>query len=262
MTDEPAGGKLRAMWKGVLTFDDVRLPVKLYSAVEDRNIRFRLLHGEDGVPVEQRMLNPRTGETIDYADARRGLEVEPERFVIISPADLDAIEPEASRDIRITRFVEPSRINHQRYDRPYFLGPDENESSYYAFARALGKKEREGVARWVMRKKEYRGALRAREGHLVLITLRHAGEVIPTSALEAPAGRDLDRREREMGEKFIAALEEKFDPEQYRDEYRERVARLIEIKRRGGTVEVEEYEEKEEPEELLELLEASLAAVA
>lgn len=96
----------------------------------------------------------------------------------------------------------------------------------------------------------------------MLITLRHAGEVIPASALEAPAGRDLDPKEREMAEKFIAALEEEFDPEQYRDEYRERVARLIEIKRRGGTVELEEYEEKEEPEELLELLKESLAAVA
>lgn len=129
MADEPAGGKLRAMWKGVLTFDDVRLPVKLYSAVEDRNIRFRLLHGEDGVPVKQRMVNPRTGETVEYGEARRGLEVEPERFVMMSPAALEALEPEPSRDIRITRFVEPSLINHQWYDRPYFLGPDENDSS-------------------------------------------------------------------------------------------------------------------------------------
>lgn len=262
MTDEPAGGKLRAMWKGVLTFDTVRLPVKLYAALEDRTIRFRLLHGEDRVPVEQRMINPRTGAKVEHAEALRGLEVESERFVLVSPEDLEAIEPESSRDIRITRFVNPDRIHHPWYDRPYFLGPDENDSAYHAFARALETKEREGVARWVMRKSEYRGALRARDGYLMLVTLRHASEVISASALEPPAGRVLDPKEREMAGKFIAALEESFDPEQYRDEYRERVARLIEIKRKGGTIEVEDYEEKEEPEELLTLLEASLRAVA
>lgn len=262
MPDDPAGGRLRAMWKGVLAFDAVRLPVKLYAALEDRNIRFRLLHAEDGVPVEQRMVNPRTGGTVEHADALRGLEIEPERFVLLSPEELEAVEPEPSRDIRVTRFVEPDRINHQWYERPYFLGPDENDAAYHAFARALEAKGREGVARWVMRKTEYRGALRARDGYLMLVTLRASGDVIPASALEAPAGRALDPREREMAEKFIAALEEEFDPEQYRDEYRERVARLIEIKRKGGTIEVEEYEEKEEPEELLTLLEASLKAVA
>jgi DNA end-binding protein Ku len=252
----------RAIWKGVISFGEVRLPVKLYSAVEDRKIRFRLLHEEDHIPLRQRMINPSRGTTVERDGIRRGLEVEPDRFVILSDEELEAIEPEPSRDIVITRFVDPSAINHQWYDRPYYLGPDEDASAYYSFARALESRGKEGVAHWVMRKKRYVGALQAREGHLMLITVRHAGEVIPSSRLEAPSGRELDRKEREMAEKFIKALEEDFEPERYRDEYRERVARLVEIKRRGGTVETEEYEEAEAPEELLELLEASLEAVS
>jgi DNA end-binding protein Ku len=252
----------RAMWKGVISFGEIRLPVKLFSAVEDRKVRFRLLHEEDRVPLQQRMINPAKGTAVEHDHVRKGLEIEPDRFVILRDEDLEALEPEASRDIHITRFVDPSAINHQWYDRPYYLGPDENDTAFYSFVRALESQEKEGVARWVMRKKRYIGALRAGGGHLMLITLRHAGEVIPPSELEAPGGRRLEKKEREMAEKFIKALEEDFEPERYSDEYRERVAKLIEIKRRGGTVESEEYEEAEEPGELLELLEASLEAVS
>lgn len=253
----------RAMWKGVITFDDVRVPVKLYSAIEDRNIRFRLLHEDDGVPVSQRMINPSTGAVVEYADVERGFEVEADRFVMLDEDELESLEPEPSREIHVTRFVDPAEINHQWYDRPYYLGPDENDVTCHSFARALEATGKEGVARWVMRKKRYLGALRARDGHLMLITLRHAGEVIPPSQLEAPSGRALDTKEREMAEKFIVALEEDFEPERYRDEYRERVAHLIEIKRKGGEIEPEEYEERKEEEgELLELLQASLEAVS
>jgi DNA end-binding protein Ku len=246
----------------VIRFGDERLPVKLFSAVEDRNIRFRLLHEPDRVPVQQRMINPSTGAVVDLAEVRKGVEIEPDRFVLVTDEDTKEIEPEDSRDILITRFLDPSLINHQWYERPYHLGPDDNPTSYYSFARVLERKGLERVARWVMRKKRYRGALRARDGHLLLITLRHAGEVIPRSELEAPSGRKLEAKERDMAVKFIKALEEDFEPDRYEDEYRERVAHLIEIERRGGTVKIEEYEEPKAPDELLELLEASLAAVS
>jgi DNA end-binding protein Ku len=252
----------RAIWKGVLRFGDIRLPVKLFSAIEDRSIRFRLLHREDRVPLKQRMVNPRTGAAVEYRAARRGLQVEPDRIVMLSEDELAALEPEPSRDIGITRFVDPAAINHQWYDRPYYLGPDEDAGAYHALARALAARQKEGVARWAMRKKRYLGALRAQDGHLMLITLRHAEAVIPASDLEAPSGRPLGEKERAMGERFIAALTEDFEPERYRDEYRERVSALIEIKRRGGVLEPETYQEKPPSDELLELLEASLEAVS
>lgn len=253
---------VRAMWKGVVIFNDVRLPVKLFAAVEDRSVRFRLLHEDDGVPLRQRMVNPVRGVPVEQPETRRGFEVEPDRFVVLTPEELESMAPEASREIHITRFVDPSEINHQWYDRPYYLGPDGNDRSYYSFAHALERQEKEGVARWVMRGKRYRGSLRARDGHLLLITLRSASEVIPSSELDAPEGRSLEERERELARRFIEALEDDFEPSEYRDQYRERLASLIEIKRRGQTIEVPKLEEKEAPEELEELLRASLEAVS
>jgi DNA end-binding protein Ku len=251
----------RAMWKAVLVLGDTRLPVKLYSAVQDRKIRFRLLHAVDLVPLEQRMINPETEARVEFAETRRGIEVEADRIVMLSDEEREALEPEPSRDIEVTRFVDPGLVSHQWYVRPYYLGPDESDASYHAFAHALESRGVEGIARWVMRKKRYLGALRARDGHLFLMTLRHTGEVISASELEAPTGRELSKRELDMAEKFVKALEEAFEPERYEDDYRERVAKLIELKGKGGTVEPAAYEEKEAPDELLELLEASLEAL-
>ena len=99
-------------------------------------------------------------------------------------------------------------ITHLWYDRPYFLGPDDSEGDYFALAAALREKEVDGVARWVMRKKEYAGALRADGDYLVLITLRHASEVTPASELTPPGGRDLEKREVEMAKRLVAAMEQ------------------------------------------------------
>jgi len=141
---------VRAMWKAVLGFGDTRLPVKLFAAVQDRNIRFRLLHADDLVPLEERMINPHTEATVEFAEAQRGIEVEAGRMVVLSDEEREALEPEASRDIEVTRFVDPSLINHQWYAQPYSLGPDGSDAAYYAFARALESRGVEGVARWVM----------------------------------------------------------------------------------------------------------------
>ena len=251
----------RAIWKGTIRFAGVEVPVKLYSAVQDRGVHFRLLHRKDKVPVKQRMVDPESGEVVEYEDVRRGYETDEGTFVILDEEELAEAEPEASRDIEITRFVPPAQINHQWYERPYFLGPDEDAEAYAALAEALGKKGLEGVARWVMRKKEYVGALRLEGEHLMLITLRHAGEVIPASALPQPGGRKPSEKEIAMAEQLVSALEDEFDPEDWQDEYRERVLELIEAKASGKTVKLERPKEKKATEEsLAAVLEQSLEA--
>jgi DNA end-binding protein Ku len=250
----------RAIWKGVVSFEDVEVPVKLYSAVQERGVHFRLLHEKDLEPVQQRMVNPVTGKVVEYEDVRRGFEVERGVFVLIDDDELEALEPEPSRTIEITRFVPPGTITHQWYDRPYFLGPDDDEGAYFALARALAEQEREGVARWVMRKKSYAGALRAEGDHLALITLRNAGEVVPVSALEAPGGRALDERELRMAKQLIAALEDEFDPTEYRDEFRDRVLELVHAKAEGRSITRKRAAKKAPQKPLAALLEASVAS--
>lgn len=248
----------RAIWKGVIRFGDVEVPVKLYSAIESRSVQFRLLHEPDRVPVKQRMVRADSGEPIEYEEIRKGFPTDEGAIVMLAPAELDALEPEASREIEVTRFVRTSAINDQWYDRPYYLGPDENAEAYFALVAALERAGVEGVAHWVMRKKRYVGSLRLRDGHPMLYTLRYAEEVIPVSALEPPAGRDPEPRELEMASQLISMLEDEFDPIEYEETYRQRVLELIEAKARGGTIEFETVERERPPEELADALAASL----
>jgi DNA end-binding protein Ku len=251
----------RAIWKGVIRFGDVAAPVKLYSAVQDRGVSFRMLDEETLHPVKQRMVNPVTGDVVPYDRIRRGYEVEEGVFVILDDEELDAVQPEKSRDIEVTRFLDPAVINHQWYDRPYHLGPDEDAEAYWALAAALDEAGVEGVARWAMRNKEYVGALRVEDGHLVLITLRRADEVIDASALEPPRGRAPEPQELKMAEQLVAALEDDFDPTAYRDEYRDRVLELVEAKAEGQTIEFRQPEKRRAAGDLAASLEASLEAV-
>ncbi|HUH12073.1 MAG TPA: Ku protein [Longimicrobiales bacterium] len=124
----------RAIWKAKIRFGGVEVPVKLYSAVRDRGVHFRLLHRKDRVPVKQRMVDPESGEVVAYEDIRRGYETGQGTFVILDEEELAQAEPEPSREIEITRFVPPEQINHQWYERPYFLGPDEDAEAYAALA--------------------------------------------------------------------------------------------------------------------------------
>jgi DNA end-binding protein Ku len=250
----------RAIWKGIIRCDDFRLPVRLYSAVQDRSVHFRLLHDQDQVRVRQRLVNSVTGESVEYKQARRGSEVERGIFVMLNEDELSSLEPEASRDIDVICFLDPDAINHQWYERPYYLGPDGENDSYFALVGALQQEEKEGVARWVMRRKEYVGALRAEGDYLALITLRHADEVIPASALEAPTGRDFQPREASMAEQLLQALDDTFRPGDYHDEHRQRVLDLIAAKQRGETIEFEEPEERRETDALADALKASLKA--
>jgi DNA end-binding protein Ku len=251
----------RAIWKGRIRFGDVDVPVKLYSAVQDQGIHFRLLHEKDMQPVQQQMVHPDTGRVVAYDEIRRAWQTEDGDLVILSDEELAGLEPEPSRDIEITHFVEPDAITHQWYDRPYFLGPDDDGDAYFALVAALRRKGREGVARWVMRKKEYVGALRLAGDHLMLMTLRRSGEVVPASALPAPGGRALDKREVNMAVQLVSALEDELDLTEFRDEYRDRVLELVEAKAEGKVLKFPEPPKRETGASLAEMLEKSVKGV-
>jgi DNA end-binding protein Ku len=248
----------RAIWKGAIRFGTVNLPVKLYSAAQDRRVHFRLLHAKDRVPVTQHMVNPQTDEPVDPSLIRRGYRLDAGTYVILSEEDLAALEPEASRDIEILRFVDPARIDHQWYERPYFLGPDADQKLYFGLARALADADKVGVARWVMRKQNHVGALRTHGDFLTLITLRHANEVIAVSELPRPASRQVGERERQMAEQLVTMYEDVFDPAAYKDEYRERVIGLVETKAKGGKVKFERSVRKAPDRSLADALKASI----
>lgn len=223
----------RAMWKGKLKIGATRVPVDLYAAVVDRTVHFHILEEKTMTPVKQHMVNPATGKEVPSEDIRKGYEVEPGIFVVLTEKELARFEPKPSRDIDVTEFVPPDHISQQWYDRPYYLAPDGDSSAYFALAEALKKKQKIGIARWVMRKNAYLGALCVEGDYLMLVTLRHAEEVVLANDLPEPKGRALEKKELNMASQLVELLEGEFDPADFKDEYRERVMTFIESKAKG-----------------------------
>jgi DNA end-binding protein Ku len=246
------------MWKGVLQVGGEEVPVKLYAAIQERAVRFRMLNKKNKAPVSQRMVDPEAERPVETEDVVKGYEAEPGVFVVLDEAELEELEPAPSRDIEVMRFVPRTAVPHPWFDRAYYLGPDGEDESYFALAKALAKQDRLGISTWVMRKKEYSGALLAHGDYLMLLTLRHAGEVISPSALPRPAGRKPEEREIAMARQLVEALEAEFDLAAFHDEYRERVEELVKTKAGGGTIEIRHFERKESTESLGDLLAASV----
>src|SRR5512143_3112825 len=227
---------VRAMWKGVIRFDTIKVPVKLYGAIEDRNVHFRLLHRQDLEPVHHSFINPETDEVVPYAEIRRAYVTETGDRVLLEPAELEGLEPEPSRDIEVLGFLPAHMIDHRWYNRPYYLGPDESSAEFYALTEALEAMQVEGLARWVMRNKSYVGALQLHQGYPMLMSLYHIEEVIPVESLSPPQGAALDKRELDLARQLIAMLESDFQPQEYHDEFREHVLEMLEAKAHGKKV--------------------------
>jgi DNA end-binding protein Ku len=252
----------RAIWKAILKIGAERLPLKLYSAVEDRTVHFNVLEKSTMAHIKQHMVNPATGEEVPNDQIQKGYEVEPGVYVRLTDEDLERSKPKESREIEITRFVPASHIDQQWYDRPYYLGPDEGDAeAYFALAAALEKEKQEGIAHWTMRKSRYAGALRSEGGYLMLITLRFAEEVLTADELPGPTGRPPEAKELKMAEQLVLALEGEFRPEDYHDEYRERVMKFIEAKAKGLKPKLRIVARKKETTSLADTLVASLKAV-
>ena len=247
------------MWKGVLRFGEARVPVKLYAAVKERGVHFRLLHRKDHTPVRQQMVNPETGDAVAYADTERGYLTDDGEIVVLRETDLRALVPPASRDIEVAHFLPAGAIGHRWYDRPYFLGPDgQGSSSYFALVEALRREGREGVARWVMRKQDYIGALRVHGDHLALVTLRWAEEVVSASGVETEGARGLSAKELAMAKQLVGMLEDELDLDEYRDEYSARVREFVEKKAKGKHVRLRKPAARRRPADLSAALRASL----
>lgn len=249
---------VRAMWKAELELDQIRLPVKLFAALQDTNVHFRLLHARDHRPIQQQMVDQQSQQPVPREQLRRAVQVKPGTFVKISDEERAGLEPAASRTVSVERVLSADRIDLNWFDRPYFLGPDGGEEQYFAIAQVLTKRGWVGIAHWVMRKRRYWGALLARDGYLMLQTLRHAEDQIQLGALRPPKSREPDKRETKLAEQLVATLEDSFDPAAYHDEHREQVLELLEAKASGKLVRFPKAAKREKPQSLMEDLQASL----
>src|SRR3712207_509797 len=252
------------MWSGAISFGLVNVPVKLYSAVNRKTVRFHQLNGKTGNRIAQKRVDPQTGDEVAYDDIVKGYELSRDRYVIIRPEELDALDPEKTRSIEIEDFVSLDEIDPVFYDHPYYLVPDKGAAKPYALLlEAMRQSGKVAIARVVLRSKEQLVAIRPAGDVLMMETMIFADEVVPTDTLDdLPEAGAASDRELAMAQQLIDSLSSEFEPERYRDEYREKVLDLIERKAAGEEIAVQpEAPQPKAVPDLMAALEASLAAV-
>ena len=256
----------RSMWSGAISFGLVNVPVKLYSAVSRKTVRFNQLNAETGNRIQQKRVDPETGEDVPYEQIVKGFELTKDRYVVITPDELDALEPERTRTIQIEDFVDLVEIDPIYYDHPYYLVPDKGAAKAYGLLlNAMEASEKVAIARVVLRSKEQLVAIRPAGELLMMETMIFHDEVVPHDDLDdLPDSKELKVSDREvkMAQQLIDSLSGEFAPEKYHDEYREKVLDLIERKASGEEITVQpEAPAPAKVPDLMAALEASLAAV-
>src|SRR3954453_18016481 len=257
----------RSIWSGAISFGLVNVPVKLFSAVSKKTVRFNQLNKDTGNRIQQKRVDPETGEEVSYEQIVKGYELTKDRYVVITPEELDALDPERTRTIDIEDFVDLDEIDPVYYDHPYYLVPDKGATKAYGLL--LGAMKESGkvaIARVVIRSKEQLVAIRPAEGDVLMMeTMLFHDEVVPSHDLdELPDAKELKASDRElkMAQQLIDSLSSEFDPSRYRDEYRDKVLSLIERKASGEEIGVQpEAPQPARVPDLMAALEASLAAV-
>jgi DNA end-binding protein Ku len=257
----------RSIWTGAISFGLVTVPVKLYSAVNRKTVRFHQLSSKSGVRIAQKRVDPQSGDEVPYEDIVKGYELAPDRYVVIEPAELETLQPKKTKTIEIEDFVELSQIDPIFYDHPYYLAPGPGGAKpYRLLLEAMAETEKVAIARVVIRSKEQLVAIRAIGDVLEMATMLFADEVSSPDRLEElpdPKEVKTTKREVEIAKQLIGSLAGEFEPEKYRDTYREEVLALIERKAEGKEIAVQpEAEDVPAPApDLMSALKASLDAV-
>src|SRR5215203_2118859 len=257
----------RAIWSGTISFGLLNVPVRLYSAVARRSIALREIRESDSARIKHRRVAEGTDEEVPYENIVKAYELSPGQYVPLSKDEMAALAPEKTRAIDVQDFVDIEEIDPMYFDSPYYLGPaDGAEKAYSLLASAMQSSGKAAIARFVFRNKEHLSAIRPADGVLTLTTMRFHDEVVPASELDdlVPDKKPkVAKREQEMAEQLIDSLSTEFEPNSYRDEYREQLLALIEQKAEGKEIVAPETEAPKATKapDLMAALEESIAAV-
>ncbi len=230
---------MRPTWRGFLSFGLITIPVKLYTATDEKDVHFRLLHAECHTPIKNQRFCPHCNRVIEWSDVVRGHEVSKGRFVVVTDEEIDRVPVDTSGNVNIAGFVELREIDPIYYERSYYVAPDEGgDKAFLLLVEALEGAGRVAVGKVVLREKEHLVTLRPYQGAMVMSTLYYADEVRAVSALEElPVKAKVHPNERKMAVQLVENLAMAFHPEEFRDEYREALLAMIDAKAKGLPVE-------------------------
>jgi len=253
----------RAIWTGSLSFGLVNVPVGLFTATDDKAIHFNQFQAGTSDRVRQKRVNERTGEEVEYAEVVKGYDLGGGEYVIVTPEELEWVEPGRSRTIEITDFVDLDAIDPIYYKSTYFLGPqgDQAVRPYGLLLEAMAESNKVAVASLVLRTKEHLVTIRPTQSVLALETMYFADEIRDPAKEIPQASADLSFSDRELStaKLLIESMSSTWDPHLYEDEYRKRVERLIDEKRQGKVTVTERLETR--PTAVVDLMEALQASV-
>jgi DNA end-binding protein Ku len=251
----------RAIWSGALAFGLVNIPVKLHSAVSQKEVQFHMLHAKDGARIRMKRFCSAEDREVPYEEITKGYEVSRERYVTLAPEELDAVAAKATRTVEIRDFVELAEIDPIYYERTYYLVPEKTAAKAYRLLHeAMRSSGKVAIASFVLRTRESLCCVRPIDGALALSTMSRADEVASVSELELPEAPAPSERELQMASQLVESLTTPFEPERYPDLHRQRVLELIERKAEGATIEAPEPEEA--PSKVVSLADALSASLA
>lgn len=256
----------RAIWTGAISFGLVNVPVRLYSAIEQKDVRFHEFDEKSGKRIRHKRVVEGSNREVDYDHVAKGYEVSKGKYVVLEREELEAADPEKTRSIEIEDFVDLTEIDPIFFEKTYYLGPENDKGAKRAYAlleQALEDAEKVGIAHFVMRSKEYLAAIRARDGFLLLETMYFPDEIRdPKKTVPGlPVSVKVESKDLSLAKRLIDGLGTDWKPDKYRDTYRDRVLRLIKKKQKGEEIVVEAPEEEETTEDLMEALRASVEAI-
>ncbi|NGQ93873.1 Ku protein [Brevibacillus sp. SYP-B805] len=256
---------MHTVWKGSISFGLVNIPVRMFTATEERDIRFRQLHKACNTPIRYAKMCPHCDREVEASEIVRGFEYEKGNFVIIQDEELESIAPETRRAIEILDFVDLSEIDPVYFDKSYYLAPQETGEKAYALLRAaMHETGKIAIARITMRNRQSLAAVRIHENCIMLATLYYPDEVRSVSLVpDLPAETlKLTENERKMAEELISRMSSPFDPAKYTDRYRADLQELIERKLEGKEVAVSPAAPRANVIDLMQALKESLAATS
>ncbi len=251
----------RAMWKGAISFGLVTIPVAVYPATEEKTLRFNQLHDEDMGRIRQKRVCEKDGEIVDYEHIVKGYEYEKDRYVVLTDDDFDSVPVESSRAIDIQQFVDLDEIDPMMFKKSYYLAPEETGAKAYALLReAMTHDNKVGIAKVSFRDKEHLAALRFRDDAFVLETMYWPDEIREADFGGVNVDLKVRAQELEMARQLIDGLTAEWNPEEYTDEYRQALMKIVEAKINGEEIELVEVEPTAKVVDLMEALKASVAA--
>jgi DNA end-binding protein Ku len=250
----------RSIWNGTVAFGLMSVPVKLYTATESKTVHFHEVHLEDGARIEHRRFCSKEDKEVPFKEVVKGYEVDRGEYVVLDKEEIAAAAGDGAHRIDVEHFVDAGEIDPVFFEKTYYVGAGKDgEQAYRLLHDALKQTGRAGIGRFTFHDREYLTAVRARDGVLLLHTLRFADELVPGADVDVPEpSRGPAKREVEMARKLVDTLHERFRPERYEDEYRKAVLEVIQRKANGEDVEPPEEPDRDEPDDLMAALKASL----